>query len=171
PGLLQPEPLGVGYTADREEAVRGGDDPAVGELDLHAVTDPPHGGRAGAGEHVHAAAPEDGLDELGGVLVLTGQHAVAAGDERDRDAPAVVGAGEPRPGDTGADDDEVLGRLGDPVHLRPGEDALAVRPGVGQDPRVGAGGDEDDLPNELLLPGGGGHHDDEIGRASCRERG
>src|SRR5690606_5336933 len=109
PDILEAHVLGVRDAADGEAAAGGGDAAAVGELDLDAVTDAPHGGGAGAGQDVHPAAAEDGLDELGGVLVLTREHAVAAGDEGDRHPQAVVGAGELGAGDAGADDDEVLG--------------------------------------------------------------
>src|SRR5690606_7877739 len=170
-GLLQAQARGARHAADGDEAVGGGDDAAVGELDLDAVPDAADGGGAGAGQDGHAAAAEDVLDELGGVLVLPGQHPVAAGDEGDGHAEAVVGAGELGAGDAGADDDEVLGQLGEVVHLRPGEDALAVRLRVRQDAGGGARGDEDDLGDELDLLAVGGRHVDGPGAGAAEVAG
>ena len=61
-----------------------------------------------------------------------------------------VAGGELGAGDAGADDDEVLGHLVEVVDVAPVEDPLAVGLGAGQHPRVGAGGDEDDVALQLL---------------------
>ena len=97
-----------------------------------------------------AAGLEDLLEHLGGVGVLAGQHLVAGGDQRDRHAGLEVAGGELGAGDAGADDDEVLGHLLELVDVAPVEDPLAVGLGAGQHPRVGAGGDEDDVALQLL---------------------
>ena len=107
-------------------------------------------GHARAPEHLHAALGEDVLDDLGGVGVLTGQHAVARGDEDDLRAQAEVGLGELGAGDARPDDDEPLGQGVEVVDLLPGEDALAVGAGGVRDPRGGAGRDEHDVGLELL---------------------
>ena len=71
-----------------------------------------------------------------------GQHPVARGDQHHLDAEGVVGTGELRAGDAGADHDQLRGALGEVVDLLPGEDALAVRLGGRQGARCGAGGQE-----------------------------
>ena len=67
---------------------------AVAEGDHDAVVGALHRLGAGAGEHRHAAAFENVLQDLGGVRVLARQHLVAAGNQGDLGAQAVVGGGE-----------------------------------------------------------------------------
>ena len=82
---------------------------------------------AALGEHGHAVAREDVLD------ARAAASASSPGSTWSRDEMSVtlraergVGGGELGAGDTGSDDDEVLGDLVERVELRPGEDALAV---------------------------------------------
>ena len=90
-----------------------------------------------------AAAFEDALKDLGGVGVRARQHAVAAGNQGDLGAEAVVGGGEFGAGDAGTDHDQFLGELVHVVDLRPVQDAVAVRARGGQLARVGADGQQD----------------------------
>src|SRR5690606_34352052 len=142
PRLLQADAGGVGDHADGHERVGALGGAAVLQGHDHAVGGALDGGGPRAAHDVHATAPVDLLEHLGAVGVLVGHHAVAAGDERHLGAERAVGAGELGPGDAGADDDEVLGKLVQVVQLTPGEDALAVRLGAGEDARRGAGGDQ-----------------------------
>ena len=66
-----------------------------------------------------------------------------------------VRRGELRAGDAGADHDELLRQLLEGVDLLPGEDPLAVRLRVGQHPRMRAGGHQDRVGVERLLPRAG----------------
>ncbi len=73
------------------------------------------------------------------------QDLVATGHHGDLDAEFGIGVAELRAGDTGADDDQMLGQLGEVVELAPVQDALTVGFGTGQHSRPGAGGDQDDV--------------------------
>ena len=150
PTFSSAELAGVGHRADRHQRVRAGDRAAVGERDDHAVAVAAHRLRPRLREDLHAALGEDVLQHGGGVGVLARQHPVAAGHERDLGAHLDVGRHELRPGDAGADDDQVLGQLGEVVELAPGEDALAVGLGVVEHARGGAGGDQHDVGGEHL---------------------
>ena len=115
----------------------------VAEGDHDAVVRALHGLGAGAGEHLEPAAFEDVLEHLGGVGVRARQHLVAAGNQGDLGAQAVVGGGEFGAGDAGAHHDQFLGEFVQVVDLGPVQDALAVRAGGGQLARVGADRQQD----------------------------
>ena len=149
-GLLEVEPGGVGHGADGHQRVRALDRPAVGELDEHALLGPLHRRGPTALGDPAAAGLEDLLEHLGGVGVLPRQHLVAGGDQRDRHARLEVAGGELGAGDAGADDDEVLGHLVEVVDVAPVEDPLAVGLGAGKHPRIGTGGDQDDVALQFL---------------------
>src|SRR6185437_2228275 len=145
PGLDQADPVGGRRHAHGEQAVRAGHLPAVGERDDHAVALAVHRLGAGLAEHVHAAPPEDALDDHGGVLVLVRQDALTGRHQRDLRAERLVGAGELGAGDAGADHDQLFRQLGQVVELAAGQDALAVRHRVGQRPGARPGRDEHDV--------------------------
>ena len=128
---------------------------AVGERHGHDVAGAGHGLHPRAREHVHAAAGEHLLEDLGRVGVLAGQHPVAAGDQGDRDAEGEVAGRELGAGHAGADDDQLGRHLVEVVDLFPGQDPLAVRLRGGQGARRGAGGDQDGVRLERLVAG---HH-------------
>ena len=69
------------------------------------------------GDYLRFALMLENDGELDGVRVLSRQHPVAAGDERDVRSERVVGGGELRARDARADHHELLRQL---VHLRPG---------------------------------------------------
>src|SRR6185437_48155 len=145
PGLDQADPVGGRRHAHGEQAVRAGHLPAVGERDDHAVALAVHGLGAGLAEYVHAAPPEDALDDHGGVLVLVRQDALTGRHQRDLRAERLVGAGELGAGYAGADHDQLFRQLGQVVELAAGQDALAVRHHVGQRPGGRPGRDEHDV--------------------------
>ncbi len=123
--------------------MRALDPTAVGEGDLDAVVRALDRLRPGPGEDVHALRAEDELEDVGGVLVLTGQDLLTGGHERDLGTEGPVGGGELGARDAGADDDEVFGQVFELVELGPGEDALTVGLRGGELTRVGADGEED----------------------------
>ena len=142
-GFFKTDPGGVGDGADADQAVAAGDLGPVTEGDHYAVVRSFHGFRAGTGQDAHAAALEDFLQHLRGVGVRTGQHPVAAGNQGDLGAQAVVGGGEFGTGHAGSHHDEFLGKLVEVVDLGPVEDAFAVGPGRGQFPRMRTHGQQD----------------------------
>src|SRR5579859_2245980 len=89
------------------------------------------------GEHV--------LDHGSGVRVLAGQHTITRGHQRDRNADLGVAAREFGAGDTGADHDEMLGRLGQFVDVTPRQDAFAVRARRVEHSRRTTGGEQHDV--------------------------
>jgi hypothetical protein len=143
PGLLEADPGRVRDGADADKAMAAGHGGAVPEGDDDAVLGAFHRLGARAGQHRQPAAFEDALQDLGGVGVRAGQHPVAAGDQGDLGAQAVVGGGEFGAGDTGTDHDELFGQFVQIVDLGPVQDADAVRPGGGEFPRVGADRQQD----------------------------
>ena len=96
-GFLQADAGGVGDGADADQAVAAGHLRAVAEGDHDAVLRALHGLGAGAGEDLQPAAFEDALEDLGGVGVRARQHAVAAGNQGDLGAQAVVGEANSAP--------------------------------------------------------------------------
>src|SRR6185437_6908338 len=83
-------------------------------------------------------------------------------DQGDARAQGDIGRGELRPGDTGADDDEMFGQLRKVVELLPGKDSLTVRLGPGQLTRRGSGRHQHDVRAVALLTVLG-PHDESIG--------
>ena len=150
-GLLEAEPRGVRDRAEREQAVRALDGPAVGQRDRDRVAGPGHRLHPRLRQHGHAPAGEHALQHLRGVGVLAGQHPVARGHQRDVDAERVVGRRELGSGDAGADHDELRRHLVEVVDLLPGEDPLAVGLRGLERARGGAGGDQDGVRLERLL--------------------
>ena len=143
PASSRPMPAVLGMEPDADQAVAAGDLGAVAQGDHHAVVGPFHGLGAGAGQHADAAAFEDFLQHLRGVGVRTGKHPVAAGDQGDLGAQAVVGGGKFGTGHAGPHHDEFLGKLVEVVDLRPVQDAFPVRPGGRQFARVRTHGQQD----------------------------
>ncbi len=97
---------------------------AVGEGHDDAI--PHHLDRRGArlGEHGHAVALEDILDDACGIRILARQNLVAARDQRHVRPERRVCRGEFGTGDARPDHDQRLGCLVEGVELGPGEDAL-----------------------------------------------
>ncbi len=79
------------------------------------------------------------------VFVLTGEHAVAARNERDLCAKVCVSRCELGTGDSRADHDEVFRNLGEVVQLGPRQNARAIGLGGGKGSRAGSDGDDDGI--------------------------
>ena len=92
---------------------------------------------------LHAVALEDLLDHGCRIGVFTREHLVAARDERHLRTEREVRGRELGARHAGTHHDEVLGHLFELVELGPGEDALAVGHGGGQDARRRADGEHE----------------------------
>ena len=114
-------------------------------------------GHPGLRQQVHPAPDEHVLEHGRGVGVLAGQHPVAARDQGDPAAEREVGTGELRTRDARADHDQVVGQIGEVVHLLPGEDPFAVGLRLGRDAWRGSGGQQYDVGSEPLLAVAGVH--------------
>ncbi len=135
PDLGEPNVRRPRHRPDRHQDVAACDGPAIREIDLDAVVDPAGGLGPSPAQHGHSSALEHLLEHPGRVGVLPGQHPVPGGDKRHVRAERLVGAGELGAGDTGADDNQMLGQFPQVVEMAPGENSLAVRYDSRQDSR------------------------------------
>ena len=125
--ILQFKVLGIRDGADGHDDVGAGDFAAVlrGDQDV-AVLGAVDGFHAAVLFQFDAALAQHGLKDVGRVGVVMRQNAVTGGNHGDLHAQLSEGGDELGAGHAGADDDEVLRKLGEVVYLLPGEDALAV---------------------------------------------
>ena len=110
------------------------------------------------------------LELLGDLAVHAGQDAVEELDHRHLGAEPPPDRAELEADDAGADDDELLRRLGERERAGRGDDGLLVDLDAGQARDVGAGGDDDRLGLEGRLVAVGALDDDLAGRARCGPR-
>ena len=100
---------------------------------------------------LHAALAQHGFEDVGGIGIIMRQDAIARGHHRNFDAQLSEGGDKLGTGDTGPHHNEVLRQLGKVIYLLPGQDALAIRLGAGQNAWGGAGSHQDEVRIQRLL--------------------